>query len=66
MSANMTPALVDIGWGTGEHWMRMQANYDLAHARTRSGRHEESPGQPWGRWPRPRGGHRAVREVSDP
>ena len=26
-------ALEDIGWGTAEHWMRMQASYDLAQAR---------------------------------
>ena len=31
VSANM--ALEDIGWGTAEHWMRMQASYDLAQAR---------------------------------
>jgi len=28
VSANM--ALEDIGWGTAEHWMRMQANYEFA------------------------------------
>ena len=39
VSANMALALEDIGWGTAEHWMRMQASYDLAHARRRSGRH---------------------------
>ena len=33
MSANMALALEDIGWGTAEHWMRMQAGYDLAQAR---------------------------------
>ena len=31
VSANM--ALEDIGWGTAEHWMRMQASYELAQAR---------------------------------
>ena len=31
VSANM--ALEDIGWGTAEHWMRMQASYALARAR---------------------------------
>ena len=33
VSANMALALEDIGWGTAEHWMRMQASYDLAQAR---------------------------------
>ena len=36
VSANMALALEDIGWGTADHWMRMQASYDLAHARRRS------------------------------
>ena len=31
--ANMALALEDIGWGTAEHWMRMQASYALAQAR---------------------------------
>ena len=26
----MALALESIGWGTAEHWMRMQASYDLA------------------------------------
>ena len=33
VSANMALALEEIGWGTAEHWMRMQASYDLAQAR---------------------------------
>ncbi|MCY4563071.1 MAG: HigA family addiction module antitoxin [Gammaproteobacteria bacterium] len=33
VSANLTLALEDIGWGTAEHWMRMQASYELAQAR---------------------------------
>ena len=33
VSANMGPALEDAGWGTAEHWMRMQASYELAQAR---------------------------------
>ena len=33
MSANMALALESIGWGTAEHWMRMQASYELAQAR---------------------------------
>ena len=32
-SANMALALEDIGWGVAEHWMRMQARYELAQAR---------------------------------
>ncbi len=31
VSANM--ALEEFGWNTAEHWMRMQASYDLAQAR---------------------------------
>ena len=33
VSANMSLALEDIGWGTADHWMRMQASYELARAR---------------------------------
>ena len=33
LSANMALALEDIGWGTADHWMRMQASYQLARAR---------------------------------
>ena len=33
VSANMALALEDIGWGTAEHWIRMQASYELAQAR---------------------------------
>ena len=33
LSANMALALEDIGWGTADHWMRMQASYELAQAR---------------------------------
>ena len=33
VSANMALALENIGWGTAEHWMRMQASYALAQAR---------------------------------
>ena len=35
VSANMALALEAIGWGTAEHWMRLQASYDLAQARRR-------------------------------
>ena len=33
VSAYMALALESLGWGTAEHWMRMQASYDLAQAR---------------------------------
>ena len=33
VSANMALALEDIGWGTAEQWVRMQAGYELAQAR---------------------------------
>ncbi len=29
VSANMASALEAIGWGTAEHWMRMQTAYEL-------------------------------------
>ena len=29
----MALALEDICWGTADHWMRMQASYELAQAR---------------------------------
>ena len=38
VSANMALALEDIGWGTADHWMRMQASYELARARRRIAR----------------------------
>ena len=44
MSANMALALEDIGWGTAEHWMRMQASYDLAQARRERTSHETACG----------------------
>ena len=33
VSANMAIALEGIGWGTADHWMRMQASYELAQVR---------------------------------
>ena len=33
VSAKMALALEGIGWGTADHWMRMQAAYELAQAR---------------------------------
>lgn len=35
VSANMALSLEAIGWGTADHWMRMQASYELAKARGR-------------------------------
>ena len=37
VSANMALALEGIGWGTAEHWMRMQASYEVAQARRDQG-----------------------------
>ena len=37
VSANMALALEAIGWGTADHWMRMQASYELAQARRARG-----------------------------
>ena len=34
VSANLALALEAIGWGTADHWSRMQASYELAQART--------------------------------
>ena len=33
ISANIALALEDIGWSTADHWMRLQASYELAQAR---------------------------------
>ena len=33
LSATRALALEDIGWGTADHWMRMQASYELPQAR---------------------------------
>ena len=43
MSANMALALEGIGWGTADHWVRMQASYDLAHARLATNRAQAVP-----------------------
>ncbi len=40
VSATMALALEDIGWGTADHWMRMQASYELARARRIRGKTE--------------------------
>ncbi len=36
VSAKMALALEGMGWGTADHWMRMQAAYELARARRQS------------------------------
>ena len=42
VSANMALVLEDIGWGTADHWMRMQMSYELAKARHPLGINTES------------------------
>ncbi len=37
VSARMALSLEAIGWGTAEHWMRMQASYALAQLRRERG-----------------------------
>ena len=44
VSATMALALEDIGWGTADHWMRMQASYLLAQARRSRGKGERHAG----------------------
>ncbi len=36
MSLSMALALEGIGWGTAEHWMRMQVSFELAQARRKN------------------------------
>ena len=53
VSTNMALALEGIGWGTADHWMRMQASYELVQAhcstavkrtrRTLRSRHSKAP-----------------------
>ena len=33
VSVDMALALEALGWGTADHWMRMQASYELAEER---------------------------------
>ena len=47
LSANMALALEDIGWGTADHWMRMQASYELAQARQRRPGEGRRMGRVW-------------------
>ena len=37
-------ALENTGWGTAEHWIRMQASYELAQARRERAAAERLPG----------------------
>ena len=37
VSAKMALALEALGWGTAEHWMRMQASYELDQTRKARG-----------------------------
>ena len=41
ISANMSLALEGIGWGTADHWMRMQGSYELARARRKQATGEQ-------------------------
>ncbi|MDE0629516.1 MAG: HigA family addiction module antitoxin [Bryobacterales bacterium] len=41
VSANMVLALEALGWGTADHWMWMQASYELAQARRKRGWRED-------------------------
>ena len=41
VSARMALALEALGWGTAEHWVRMQASYELAAARRARGSRED-------------------------
>ena len=41
VSANMALALEALGWGTADHWVRMQASYELAQARRTRGWQED-------------------------
>ena len=43
VSANMALALESIGWGTADHWMRMQASYELAQVRRERATGEQAP-----------------------
>ena len=42
VSANLAFALEALGWGTADHWMRMQVSYELAQGRMASG-HQGAP-----------------------
>ena len=44
VSAKMALALEEIGWGTADHWMRMQASYELAQVRRERDARKQSAG----------------------
>ena len=46
VSTNMALALEALGWGTADHWMRMQASYELARARRARGSREDRSSAP--------------------
>ena len=41
VSADMALALEALGWGTADHWMGMQASYEVAQARRACGWRED-------------------------
>lgn len=43
VSAKMALALEAMDWGTADHWMRMQAAYELAQARRRHTTNRRAP-----------------------
>ena len=43
VSAKMALALESIDWGAADHWMRMQAAYELAQARRQQGAGSHRP-----------------------
>ncbi|MCY4588759.1 MAG: HigA family addiction module antitoxin [Bryobacterales bacterium] len=62
VSANMALALEDIGWGTADHWMRMQASYTSLRRCAGSGPPPNGAHAHCTRDPTPRHRH-AVRET---
>ena len=42
VSAKMALSLDALGWGTADHWMRMQASYDVAQERRAGVRRKEA------------------------
>ncbi|WP_423925365.1 HigA family addiction module antitoxin [Candidatus Palauibacter sp.] len=46
VSANLALALEALGWGDADHWMRMQASYELAQSRRARGWPEDTS-SPW-------------------
>ena len=46
VSAKMALALERMDWGTADHWMRMQAAYELAQARRQQATRAHGPMRP--------------------